>query len=460
MSISIGLDIAMRALLVQQQAVDTTSHNISNATTPGYSRQRVKMVAVPGAASIDGRSGPGGGVDSLGVNRVRDLFFDFQLRVTSHSAGRFEARAQSLQQAELALGEPGDAGLRSVLSRFWNSWRDLANNPESAATHSSVTQAGSTFALTARRIHDSFVSLRNQADQRLMADISEINELTTRVASLNTQIVALRSRGDGAADLSDQRDRAIDRLARLMNINYVEQSSGSLDVFVGGSTLVTGNRARELFGDPNITNSNYIDVKFKDSNTVLLLKDGELQGLLEQRDTDLVKRVADLNTLVGQIITDTNTAHAAGFGMDGVTGRDFFTGTDASDIVVSAAVLADPNVVAASTTAAGVPGDGANASVISDLEYAKVLLTNTATYDEFYAGAVSDLGVTTREFEGLLESQELVLEHMAQVRDGASGVNIDEEMISLMQFQRAYEASARMVQVIDGMLDTLINRTI
>jgi len=460
MGISVGLDIAVRALLAQQQAVSTVSHNVANATTAGYSRQRVQLAAVPGVPVAGGIAGAGGGVNTLGVQRVRDLFVDFQLRTSQQQLGYHSARASSLQQAELALGEPGDAGLRAAMSRFWNSWRDLANEPESTAARAAVTQSGATFASTARRVHDSLVNLRADANARIRGDLDEVNMLTTEVAQLNKEIVYQQAAGDNASDLADRRDLALDRLSMLMNTTVVTQANGSLDVVVGGNTLVAGDRAFAIQGTPNAANSNYVDITIVRDGSSLVVTGGEIGGLLEQRDTDLVGRITGLNNLIGQIVTDVNTAHSAGFGLDGVTGRAFFAGTNASDITVDAVVLADRNAVAASSTLAGVPGDGNGAAGLADLQYLKALGGGTATFDEFYAGFVGELGSGTREAEHLASAQSLVRDHIEQVRQGASGVNLDEEMIQMMQYQRAYEAAGRLVSILDEMLDHLINRMI
>ena len=226
-------------------------------------------------------------------------------------------------------------------------------------------------------------------------------------------------------------------------------------------SLVRSATSFAIYGDPNITNNNYVDLKFVADDGAVTVTDGELRGLLDQRDTDLPARIADLNALVAQIITDVNTAHAAGYGLDDVTGRNFFSGTNASDVVVNSVVLGDLNAVAAAKN--GPPtlaGDGSNASAISDLQYARNLLAATATYDEFYEGFVSSLGAATREAERLESAQTLVSARLEQVRLSASGVSLDEEMVDLMRFQRAYEAAARIVSVVDEMLDALINRMI
>ena len=160
----------------------------------------------------------------------------------------------------------------------------------------------------------------------------------------------------------------------------------------------------------------------------------------------------------GAIIADVNTAHAAGYGRDGLNGRNFFSGTDASDIGIDAAVDGDPNAVAASSTAAGVPGNGDGAAAVSDLQYARGLLGSTSSYDEYWASFISNVGTASSEAQSLEHSQQVVVEHIDQLRQATSGVNMDEEMVQLMAYQRAYEAAAHLVRIVDGMIDTLINR--
>ena len=458
MSLSITLGTAVRALMASQMGVDTASHNIANVATVGYTRQRMSLAAIPGALIGDGIPRPGMGVEVLSIDRIRDLFIDFQYRAQSQAAGRFFARAESLRRAEMMLAEPGEAGLRAALSQYFNSWRDVSNMPESGPARIAVVQAGRTLALTARRIYDSFVSVRDEANARVVQDIGEINSLTTEIADLNRQILRYSQRTENLGDLRDRRDLAIDRLAMLVDIHYLEVDNGNIDISVAGRSLVTGDRTFAVYGDASPP-FNYVTLKFVADDSVVTVNDGEVRGLLDQRDTDLPARINDLNALIGQIITDVNTAHAAGFGLDGVHGRNFFSGTDASDIDVEAALLADPNIIAAAVAAAGVPGDAGNASAISDLQYARVLSGGTATYDQFYENFVSALGVATRDADARATSQDLVLAHLEQARQSTAGVNLDEEMVQLMQYQRAYEATARLIRVADEMLDTLINRT-
>ena len=456
MAISVGLNTAMRALLVQQGALDRVAHNIANVNTPGYSRQRVHLGAVP----PPDQGLPGQGVEILSVERVRDLFVDFQIRAENRSAGEYEARSRVLEMAELSLGEPGEGGMRAILVGFFNSWRDLSNAPEQSAMRSAVVQAGATLATAANRADQSFSRLRDESNSRVGQIVTEVNGLAQEIADLNQKIVAVRATGDPAGDLTDQRDLALDRLSHLVDINYVEQESGRVDVLTGGRSLVGGNDVYPLEVVPDAGNGNYWRVQWAADGEAYRGRGGELKGYLDMRDVDLPARIADLDTLVSQVITDVNAAHAAGFALDGVTtGTDFFAGTGAADIEVNGALFGDLNLVAASTLP-NAPGDGSNALALADLQAADNLTGGSETYEEFYGGFVTRLGVAVKDAQGLARAQSLSIEHLEQLRQSVSGVNLDEEMVNLVQYQRAFEASSRVMQKIDEMLDQLINRTI
>ena len=456
MALSVGLNTAMRALLTQAQAMDTTSHNIANLNTIGYTRQRphLESVAPVGLPPV------GGGVRVQSIERVRDLFMDLQLRMESSAEGSFRVQADSLALAELSLGEPGDGGIRQLMASFFNAWRDLANAPEESAARQAVVQTGTSLALAAQRVDRTFNSLRTDANDRVALLVDEMNGLGAEVSGLNEQIMALRVTGDAASDLTDRRDLALDRLAQISDIHYVEDKSGRVDIYIAGRALVSGTTSNQMYVDPDIANNNYFDVRWQADNSLAQFSSGEMQGLLIQRDTDLPARIADFNGLVAQLVTDVNAAHAAGFAADGVTtATPFFAGTDATDITVDPTVIADPSLIAAATLAAA-PGDASNAHAIASLQFAQNLVAGTQTYEAFYGGLVTTLGTDARDTSAVAESQQLLMARIENLRQSVSGVNLDEEMVQMVQFQRAYEAAAQIIRKIDEMLDHLINRTI
>lgn len=459
MALSVGLNSVMRALLAQQQALDVASHNVANVNTPGYSRQRLRLASV--SASNPSQPGlPGNGVQVIGTERIRNIFIDFQRRGQEQAAGYYAVKTDSLKLVETSLGEPGESGLRQVMNDFFNAWRDVANDPEQSAMRSAVVQAGTSLGFTATRIDGQLRSMRDDANRRVAATVTEINGLADQIASINSQIISLRGIGDPAGDLTDRRDHSIDRLSRLVDVQYTETASGSMTVSIGGRSLVSGSNVRGLTTATNAANNNYLDVQWASDGATLSTATGELGGLINQRDVDLPQRLADFNAVVTQLMADVNTAHAAGFARDGVTtGTAFFTGSDASDIAVNAAVAGNIDLVGAASVA-GAAGDGSNALGLADLQWAKTMGGATQSYDEFYNSLVTSLGVDAKNAQTLADAQSLSVQQLDQLQQSEAGVNLDEEMVNIVQFQRAYQAAARVITVIDDMLDTLINRTI
>lgn len=452
MGISTGLHTAMSALFAQQQAMDAVAHNIANVNTPGYTRQRVLLQQSP----APGQLGVGSGVRFQGVDRVRDQFVDYQVRTESQSAGEYRARADSLALTEVALGEPGDGGLRSAMDAFWNSWRDLANAPEQSAARSAVVQAGEGFAFAANRIARAIGDIRADANNRLATAVTEANDLAAKVANLNGRIAEVRASGDPASDLSDERDTALDRLAQLVDMRYVEHENGTVDVFVSGRSMVSGVNRQELSLERDPLNLNFYTPTWVSDGEAAVIRSGEVGGLLHQRDVDLPGRLDDLDALVGQIMTDVNVVHAAGVGLDGTTtGTAFFTGTSALNVAVDGTLSGNLGLLAAAT-ATGAPGDGRNATAIADLQRALSMSTGSEDYGSFYNGIVTRLGVAARDTEGLASAQSLMLSHLDAVKQSSAGVNLDEEMVGLVQYQRGYEAAARVIRAIDEMLQSLI----
>lgn len=455
MAISIGLNSAMHALFAQQQAMDAVAHNVANANTPGYSRQRI--ILVQGAPAT--ASGIGGGVDFMGVERLRDRFVDIQTRTESGAAGDYHARAASLGFVEAALGQSGPGGLRDAMDQFFNAWRDLANAPEQSAMRAGVVQAGQAFALTANRVARSLSDVRSDANNRIAADVAEVNSIARRIAFLNGRVRETRAAGSPAPDLSDERDLALDRLARLVDVYAVEDESGSVDVFVGGRSLVAGTNAQriDLVRDP--MDGNHYRLQWQQDGAPVLVRSGEVGGLLHQRDTDLPGRTAGLDALVARIAADVDAAHAAGYALDGVTtGAAFFTGSTAATISVGAAVAANPGLLAAAT-AAGSAGDGRNALAIAALQQALSMGGGSEDYSAYLNGIVTGAGVAARDAQWLADSQDMRLNHLESLRQSASGVNLDEEMVSMVRYQRGYEAAARIIRAIDDMLDSLLRMT-
>lgn len=463
MGLSIGLDTAVSALRAHQLAVDVASHNIANANTPGFSRQRVLLRPIGidgsdhfGRDALLGRTG--NGVDASDVNRVRNIFIDYQQRAAFGAKGQADAQASALETAELVFNDPTDEGMSALLGKFWNAWHDVVNDPEASASRSSLVHATNTLSTRIQRAYTQLSEQRADLNYQVDAVAQRINGAAEEIATLNFQIKQVELTGDKANDLRDRRDLLVDELSKLGKITYTEQSDTSLTVYLGNHELVVGNTARAVRTVEDPGNPGMRRVEFALDNEPVQTSTGELAGILQARDTDIPALLGKLDALAGQLITSVNALHSSGYGLDGSTGLDFFTGTGAADIAVNSVLAGDPRKIATSSTA-NAPGNADLALQIAGLQQATAMSGGTQTFDDFYANMITVLGADVSRAKGSATSGQMLTDHLEALRQSVQGVNIDEEVTNLNAAQHAYQAAARVITTIDEMLDTLINRT-
>ncbi len=382
MGLSIGLDTAVKALRAHQLAVDVASHNIANAQSPGYSRQRVLLrpVGLDGSDhfSRDNLLGrPGFGVDAKDVNRVRDLFMDFQARQSMSSQSQYQALSTPIENAEVVFNDPSDDGISALLGKFWAAWHDVTNEPESSPARVALVHATTTFTTRLRSAHDQLTQQRVDLNQTVAGIAEQINAKASELASLNLQIQQVELNGDMANDLRDRRDLLLDDLSKLGNISYAEDDSGSQTVYLGTHELVVGTSARTINTIQDPANPGMVKLQFAIDNDDVGVSSGQLKGVLDARDVALPELIDKLNSFASGLINSVNSIHQAGYGLDNTTGLAFFTGTDASDIAVNTVLSGSPQSIAAAT-GANQPGNPANALAIANLQQATNMLSGFA----------------------------------------------------------------------------------
>ncbi len=447
-----GLQTSLRGLLAQQRMMDTAGHNIANASTKGYSRQEVSLVAsdalqIP-AGGIVGGSGAhiGSGVDVQSYRRVRDQFVDLQYRAQNTNLQEWAARTKTLDRAELALNEPGENGLNEQLARFWDSWSQLAGDAKNASLKQNVAETAGSLAGAFQTLHDQIELTRDQAAAEY-ADLArpagagdpggEIAQIAREVAELNDSIRRFVTSGDIPNDLLDRRDLLLDDLSEFGQISVVTQPDGMLDVsFVDkaapGSTysIVTG--AAATWAGPPAGDA--------------WSPGGRLGGLLEasRPGGTLDQYIGDLNTIATNLANAVNAAYPTG---------DFFqVGTPASQTLdVNPLLAGNPSLITG--------GTGADGS--SDVARAIAAIQNNPNsgVDGAYQAFVSKIGAHVRESIRQEANSQALTDAVENRRQSVAGVSMDEEMSNLVRFQRAYQASSRAMSTMDEMLDVLINRT-
>jgi len=445
----VGLRIGSSGLAAAQRALETAANNIANSNTVGYSRQRVEFSTADPIGTSRGGLGPGAtslGVTVEAVSRASDTLVTANFRETSAQLASWDARAAFFGRAEQVLG-PLDEGTSQALAAFWNSWELLSQTPDSATSRDQVLDAGRNLAGSLNDASKRLTDLRRDVETEMRGVVVQVNDLAAEVAGLNVQIKQSVTRGDAPNDLMDKRDLALAALSRLTGAQTSFQADGDAQATVNNLPLVDGVRSDSLA----VTGNPPTVVWQRDGSTVAA--SGQLGSLAELATTgtdDLLGRLDEIALELAEVV---NVAHRVGFGLDGIDGRDFFSASGAADIALDAGLTKD--TVAASSSGAAADGNHA-------LEMGGLRSTVGAT-----GQTVSELLNTLQGFLGREAGQAsnqrdlaaIVVNDATRALAEASGVSTDEELTNMLRFQRAYEASARVITIIDEMLDRLINGT-
>lgn len=468
-----ALDIGRKTLRAQLAGLNVTGNNIANVNTKGYSRQEVSLVTDTPIATPVGIFGSGVKID--GVRRIRDSLVDRQLRNELHNKGRNVISERIYNQLETTINEPSETGLRSLMSRFFDNFYELANDPENVTTRFNLKESGNVLIEVFHRLDKQLRTLSDDIDFQLRRGVEELNSLSSKVARLNSQVLALEGPSKGSAnDLRDERDRALDEISELLDIFALEKPRGIIDVAASEQTLVTSNFHIKLEVQVRNDRGNLkSDIIVSDTQDKFVVKNGKLFGLLEARNT-IIPHFRDLfNSLAKTLIDRVNNIHKAGVGLQGSSSEipkdiDFFTGDNAFNIDVSQVIKTDVNSIAAATRVdtklasgeiktTGSPGDNKIAIQIADLKQALVLNKGTQSIMDFFNAIVSEVGIAAKEAHDNVLNGGLLINQFLNFRDSISGVSLDEEFVNLIKFQRGFQAGARIITTVDQMFETLLN---
>lgn len=462
-----GLNIAQKGLQTQQRALDITGHNIANANTEGYTRQEVIMASTTPVKVLQGHVGTG--VEITEFRRVRDQFLDVQLRTENKSLGEWDVKSDILGKLEVIFNEPTDSSLRKVMDEFWQSWQDLSKDPQSTAVRDTVMQWGVSLVEAFNHFDNQFTDLQKDINTGINGKVDEINSISRQVSDLNLQIIKAEADGSKANDLRDKRDLLIEQLSKVVDVSVNEDEYGSINVSVGGHNLVTRNFTTEIKFidnevDPTKAKLVWVEPLTGKEQGEVRVYGGELEGYIDMRDEVVTSLQTKIDNLVSSIAQEVNAIHNAGIALDDNPGLDFFTKKDdtkpfsAGNIQMNKQICDDSNLIAAGKTSPVVQGDGSNALEMAQLKDKLSMNTQTATFDDYYRSTVAQLGVDAMEAERMLNNQELLTAQIKNKRESISGVSLDEEMTNMIKYQHAYSASARVVNVMDEMLDLIVNR--
>jgi flagellar hook-associated protein 1 len=508
-----GLETARRGMFTQQSALYTTGHNIANANTPGYSRQRVNFEQTepyPAAAlnrpQIPGQMGTG--VKAGSVQRVREGFLDLQYRGENNKLGYWEARADALKKMEDIMNEPSDSGLAKTMDQFWQSLQDLSVNPENEGARSVVRQRGLAVVETFHYLADSLTAIQNDLANQISVSIKEINSIAEQLYKINQQIGEIEPHGYLPNDLYDERDRLLDQLSNLVNIqielnhskgNALPIAEGIYKVYIVDDAgnqylLVDGNQSYQTFSiQPNdgtnletptgpVDQLVLKDVTTNSTTNIPLTSSGKLKGLIEAygyKNGSNIKGIypemlAELDKLAYSFAKRFNEVHQQGFTLNpsnkgGLFFADLAQVAGAAKAIQLSSNIDDLNNIAASSKQ-NEPGNGLNAIKLANVKnsnFANLQDPNpdpsitypisAGTLQSYYEGMIGKIAVDAQQANRLMNNSEVLRQSVEERRQSVSGVSLDEEMTNMIKFQHAYNAAARNITVIDEMLDKIIN---
>lgn len=447
-----SLTMAGRSLQAQLLGLDTVGRNISNAATPGYSRQEVVFAAVPPAESWSG----GGGVKAVRLTAARDMLIEQRIRLEVPMEMRDQAIVRQLGLVETVLGSEAPS-VSEHLTSFFDAWAVLAEDPTSTTARIGVLSEAQSLA---NAFHDTAGVLtagRMDADAGIRTAASEVNALAARLAELNRQLSISVSNDAAAIHLEDEIGVVLESMSRLVDIDTVRRQDGGFDVSIAsGRPLVVGASAfaieigRDAAGMTSLSCQGF--------EVTGEIAGGEIGGLIQIRDKLLPDYLGRLDRLAAALCEQVNTLHQAGFDLDGTAGGAFFVPPvavegAASSMQVEAAIGLDPRRIAAAGSATA--GDNGTARALAALAHERVA-GDGATFAEAWANFVYATGRDLQSARDDQQSRELISRQLFALRDAVSGVSLDEEALMMTRFQRAYEANARYFTVIDSAIQTLM----
>lgn len=423
------LGTAKSGMMAQQGAITVTSHNLSNVNTPGYSRQQVKIqtntpYSNPAFNSSTQPGQVGTGASIVSINRVRNSFYDYQFRSQTHKFGQNSVSYEYSTEIENIFNEPSETGISTSLNNFFNSWHELSKNPNSLSSKNIVVQQTKDLTNKLTSAYNSLENLKENINKDIDTNITEINNILSQVEDLNTKIKVLEATGKNPNDLYDRRDALMDELSYKIDIKENED------------LIKKGSISRE-------------DLKQVLENGKSI--SGELQGLFDSLDT-VNSYQEDLNNLTNVIAKEVNDV------LNPILGFDFFVSTDgdqigAHNISINEDILSNPSLLDL--------GDNGNeiALKLSDIANKKLTIgnRNDIKIGDYYTDIIERLGFETKELKQNVNNLSSILNSIDQSRLSESGVSIDEEFANLIQFQRAYQASSKVISVVDELLNVVVN---
>jgi len=455
-SILSGLDTVQQALAAQQFALSISQRNVSNVNDPNYTRQ--EAVFNPTGEGSDY------GVSGVSIKANRDRYLDYSISREFQSLGESTVTYKALQQVDASFGGSSGGSLQEALSSFFNSFSSLTSAPEDMSLRQQVLTSAKTLAGEFRSTYSAIQQVQVSADGSVKYAVDDVNSITAQIADLNAKIQdAQQSHSESESMLRDSRQQLLENLSNLVDVSYFETESGSVTVTTRqGGMLVLGDQNSAL----TLTHSSAGDfqrVLLNGSDITDSLKSGELGGSIHLRDDILSGYLNVLDEMAATITARVNEQHAQGSDLKGGMGGDLFTpfvevipGSNTGAARSMNVAITDAAKIAAAGAGAGV-GDNTNAKLLAGISEEKLFSGSTQTPTEYYSKLVYQVGTDEKTAEDDMNTQTSLVEQLKNQRSSLSGVNLDEEAVNIIKYQKAYQASSRVANVLDTLSGEILN---
>ncbi|RXT04477.1 flagellar hook-associated protein FlgK [Ammoniphilus sp. CFH 90114] len=488
-----GLELGKRALFAQRAAMTTTGHNIANANTEGYTRQRAVMKATQALPypSLQNDQSPGQigtGVEVTTITRLREDYLDKQYRANNSNHAYWEGKTNVLGMVEDVFNETSGEGLQAQLDQFWQSWQELTKSADDPSVREALVEKARTVTDTFKQMAGELNGLKEDVKGIVDVKVQEVNSISRQIRDLNESISRVVTQGNTPNDLYDQRDLLVDKLSSLVSVKTAPSTNGMINLSIDSGegqsfSLVNGKQEPAAF------------------TADIPVSKGELAALQQALGSEtqpgfIEGYLGKLDTLATEMAKELNTLHRSGINLDDIASQvpysegqrlPFFIDKDwyetnkgifetqpidyaaisvaedpksADKMILNPLLQKDVNKIAASKQGRETRGDGSNATDIANLKSKSLdALGRNTSLDQFYRGTIVKLGVEKQESEMFMDNADLTVRATEVRRQSISGVSLDEEMTEMVKYQHAYNAASRAISTIDEMLDKLINGT-
>ncbi|MFO0553014.1 MAG: flagellar hook-associated protein FlgK [Polyangiaceae bacterium] len=447
---------ARDAMAAQSGALQTVGSNITGANVAGY----VKRTAVLETRALG--AGQPGSVQFLGGARQVDPFANKRHVIELGHYGAATARADGLSGLEEPLASTNESGLAGRAAAFFGAATTLASNASDPTARAAFLARADEVASAFRTAAEALSARRTDLEKTAAGTVEEVNQRAKELSELNGKIATAKATGDEAPELRDRRDEILKELGERVGATGIEEKDGMITVLAAGTALVSGTNFATMSTSLDAKGDLAITVRSSGGSTqdvTARMTEGRIAGLIQARDTDIPALSDELDQLAFDLAGSVNAQHAAGFGADGVSGRSLFkpitqVAGAAAQFTLDAAMIGRPDRVAASSTLSGLPGGNANALGLAQI--GSVSLAGAGAPAARLGGLAGHLGVLQNQAENAVELRTSTVDMTTKLREQASGVSIEEEMVDLTRYQRGFEASMRVLKTADELLETVV----